>query len=119
MRRFLFTIICLLLFCATAVEAELPPPTGVTASVDSCWGIHISWDALAGADSSGGIPKTANRDEAPQGSGPMWPRSCRMWRPASPRVRSRFSGLRPAVDRFPRDSRAVQEFRWQARARRR
>jgi hypothetical protein len=34
--------------CATPY---LPAPTGLLASVDSCWGIRVSWDPLPGADS--------------------------------------------------------------------
>ncbi|MFH1279576.1 MAG: FlgD immunoglobulin-like domain containing protein [Candidatus Eisenbacteria bacterium] len=35
----------------SAAAALLPAPTGATASVDSCWGIRVSWDLFPEADS--------------------------------------------------------------------
>ncbi|RPJ45954.1 MAG: hypothetical protein EHM19_04755, partial [Candidatus Latescibacterota bacterium] len=39
------------LFSASLAEAALPAPTGLAASVDSCWGVRLDWDPLPGADS--------------------------------------------------------------------
>lgn len=51
MQRMIIATTLILLLCPAAALAVLPAPGGVTASLDSCWGIHISWDALPGADS--------------------------------------------------------------------
>lgn len=39
------------ILAAGSAGAVLPPPTGLDASVDSCWGVRLSWDDLPGADS--------------------------------------------------------------------
>ncbi|MBN1827151.1 MAG: T9SS type A sorting domain-containing protein [Candidatus Eisenbacteria bacterium] len=52
MKRAVFiALMAALLPSLSAAEGDLPPPTGLAASTDSCWGIYLSWDSLPDADS--------------------------------------------------------------------
>ncbi len=51
MHRLTLIFIALALGIPGAVSATLPAPTNVVASTDSCWGIYVSWDGVAFADS--------------------------------------------------------------------
>ncbi len=51
MRRITPFGITLLLFLPFSVHAQLSAPTGFTATVDSCWGVLLSWDPMPLADS--------------------------------------------------------------------